>query len=118
MIRRLIVLAAVMTLFMAGSGGAQGLPDLAGVYKGERVELTLAGHPQSRSEYIGYIVYTEGHKVLPMKIACDSVKGCHGLIYDSSIADQKAVELKITGDSLSFRYYNGPTLVLKREKQR
>lgn len=118
MIRRLILLAAVMTLFMAGSGRTEGLPDLAGVYKGEQVEIVLAAHPQSRPEYIGYIVYTEDHKVLPMKISCDSVKGCHGVIYDCSIADQKAVELKITGDSLSFRYYNGPTLVLKREKQR
>ncbi len=126
MARRLIVIAAVVTLFLAGpvfwqaaySAGKEVLPNLIGVYKGEGVEIILAGHPLWRSEYIGQIVYSKDQRIQPMKINCDAVKGCHSVIYDGSTANQSAAELKIEGDRLILRHYNGPELVLVREKER
>jgi hypothetical protein len=40
----------------------------------------------------------------------------HGVVYDGTADNQKPVELKLDGDKLTFRYYDGPTLELMRVK--
>lgn len=123
---RIIILITAAALLVAvpifwhdafGADAGQPLPVLAGVYKSRGALVILANHPDLRSEYIGQIVYDSDQKVQPMRIKCDSIQGCHGVIYSGTLEKQKAVELTLQGEKLSVRYYDGPTLLLEREKQ-
>ena len=109
---------------MAGSGFGEAfggeadrrLPDLAGVYRSGGTEIVLAIHPGGNAEYIGQIVYDTDRKVQPMKVACDVIKGCHGIVYHGTLANQEAVELQLEDKKLTVRYYSGRMLVLERAK--
>ena len=109
-------LAAAVAFHPQPAGGAAKKPDFAGVYRlGNDTELTLAGHPHYPGlQYVGLLLTGAEQRIYPIKVSVDAVKGCHGVIYEGALAKQRAVELKLAGESLTFRYYDGPTLTLKR----
>jgi hypothetical protein len=110
-----IVLAAMLTPNPLWAADQESLPDLAGVYWSDEGRLTLANHPSwPRAEYIGLFIVGQEQWVYPMKVSNDSIKGCHGVLYNGSLEKQQAVELTLDGTTLLFRYYDGPTLRLKR----
>lgn len=114
--RVFIAMAALIACmkFTVAPAGAQST-DFAGIYRGGDVELTLANHPHwPKVEYVGLLVKGKDQRVYAAAIRYDSVKGCHGVIYNGTIAKQQAVELKLEGQTLTVRYYEGPTLKLKR----
>jgi hypothetical protein len=93
--------------------------EIAGVYQGDAGEqLTLAIHPYYPGiEYIGILITGQEQRVYAVNCRNDDVKGCHCVIYDGMIANQKAIELKLNGQTLTMRYYDGPTLTLKKLKK-
>lgn len=121
-----VIVVVAMAALIAGTGawniaiGAGANPaqsGLAGVYKGAGTEIVLASHPKWPSlAYVGEIFHGSDQQIQPIRVKCDSVKGCHGVIYSGTLANQAPVELKLEGEKLTVRYYNGPTLVLDREK--
>ncbi|MEN6440959.1 MAG: hypothetical protein ABFD97_20505 [Syntrophobacter sp.] len=124
--RWVIVIAVMVTLIAGagfrgtafGAGANSGLPELAGVYKSAGARIILANHPKWPTvEYVGEILQGNDQQIQPIRVRCDSVKGCHGAVYSGTLANQSAVELNLEGERLTVRYYNGPTLVLDREKQ-
>ncbi len=47
---------------------------------------------------------------------CEEATGCHGVAYEGTLSRQKAFELKLDGDTLTLRWYDGPSVTLKRVK--
>lgn len=111
----LVVLSAMLTPNPLWAGDEENLPDLAGVYQSDEALLTLANHPfWPKIEYIGLFIVGREDRVHPMSVRNDSIKGCHGVVYSGTLEKQQEVELEIDGTTLLFRYYDGPTLRLKR----
>jgi hypothetical protein len=118
---RWVLAAAVM--LASGLGAApvtpaaeQAPPDFAGVWRNDEVRVTLAGHPyRPKFEYLGEFFRFKDQRIQLLKVNCDRIRGCHGLIFDDFQANQKAFELKLDGDTMTLRWYDGPTIKLKRE---
>jgi hypothetical protein len=118
-----LALAAAM---MLGSGlsvtslapaAEQAPPNLAGVWQNDEVQVTLADHPhRPKSQYLGEFFRFKDQRIQLLKVNCDRIRGCHGLIFDDYQANQKAFELKLDGDTLTLRWYDGPTLKLKKKR--
>jgi hypothetical protein len=110
-------------MLASGLGGApvtpaaeQAPPDFAGVWRNNDVSVTLAGHPyRPKSEYLGEFFRFKDQRIQLLRVTYDRIRGCHGLIFDDFQANQKPFELKLDGDTMTLRWYDGPTLKLKRE---
>jgi hypothetical protein len=116
MVTALLVVAGVGVGWAAADEKAE-QPNFAGVYTADNIQLTLAGHPhRPRFQYIGVLVQRRDDKIQPVEFSYNPIKGCHGLVYDGKREKASAVELKLEGQTLTFRWYDGPTWKLKREK--
>jgi hypothetical protein len=112
-----VMLASGLTAAQVTPAAEQALPDFAGVWQNDEVQVTLAGHPhRPKSDYLGEFFRFKDQRIQLLKVSCDRIRGCHGLIFDDYQANQKAFELKLDGGTLTFRWYNGPTLKLKPRK--
>ena len=111
----LVALSTMPTPHPLWADDEEHLPDLAGIYQSDKARLTLANHPfWPKIKYIGLLIAGREQRVNPVSVYNDSIKGCHGVVYSGTLAQQQPVELTLDGATLLFRYYDGPTLHLKR----
>lgn len=91
-------------------------PDFTGVYEGDGMSLILADHPHwPQRAYVGLLIRLRDQRVQSVMATCDPIKGCRAVLYDGNLANQEAVELKLSGAILTLRYDDGPTLNLLRQ---
>jgi hypothetical protein len=114
-----VMLASGLAAVQVTTAAEPAPPDFAGVWQNNEVSVTLAGHPnRPKFVYLGEFFRFKDQRIQLLRVTYDRTRGCHGLIFDDYQANQKAFELKLDGDTLILRWYDGPTLKLKREGQK